>query len=75
MEGRPGDHPVTDMLYHGQSLVDDEIDALLKTLRAYKMLAYVKRFWEEHIESKQLARDEIIRRLREIIEREESYEM
>ena len=72
MEGRPGDHPVTDMLYHGQSLVDDEIDALLKTLRAYKMLAYVKRFWEEHIEGKQWVRDDIISRLREIIDREDA---
>lgn len=72
MEGRPGDHPVTDMLYHGQSLVDDEIDALLKTLREYKMLAYVKRFWEEHIEGKQWVRDDIISRLREIIDREDA---
>ena len=71
MEGRPGDHPVTDMLYHGIALVDEEIDALLKQLCACKKVAFVKRFWEEHLYQQQWSRNEIIYRLRALITLEE----
>lgn len=71
MEGRPGDHPVTDMLYHGMTLVDDEIDALLKQVCACKNVVFVKRFFEQEIYHQDWSRDEIINRLKSFVTCEE----
>ncbi|MGY8826893.1 MAG: hypothetical protein ACKVJG_23740 [Candidatus Latescibacterota bacterium] len=48
-EGRPGDHPLTDMLYHGSNIMGDEGDVLIRNLVESKGLRYAKDWFEKKL--------------------------
>ncbi|GAB6094513.1 hypothetical protein JCM14469_07650 [Desulfatiferula olefinivorans] len=67
-EGRPGDHPLTDMLYHGASIMDDEGDALIRELVESKGLGYARDWFEKKLYQVPYDRMMIINELHKLIE-------
>lgn len=66
-EGRPGDHPVTDMLLGMYSILGKEGDELLRTLVEVKGLSFTKTWFEQNIYQQVYSRDEKIMELQLIL--------
>lgn len=70
-QGRPGDHPVTDMLLGLVTLYDDEVDELFKVFIQKRYLPFAMKWWEDHMYHQPIDKQAILQQLQQLIDEAE----